>query len=151
MPDDRKPGWEYGVLWAILALIALVGWTRAAWGADPECITPLAYDPAVHGQLDARTSVRFCTPTADVDNNALQDGDLTRCVVSLAAQVFAITSSNRPGQYVNFTTPDSVKQAASTGAVEVFCETGAGAGAPAVALNARFRDAGTPGVPTLLR
>jgi hypothetical protein len=149
--QDERPGWEYGIFWTIIALCALIGWAEAAKGADPECVDPAAYDEAVDGQLDATVHIHFCTPEQDVAGTPLVDGDLTRCVVTAAGQAFAITSSNRPGQYVDFPTPDSVKQAAREGSVEVFCETAAGAGAPVVASNARFRDAAPPGTPTLLR
>ena len=144
------PKWEcraYAVLFVFLALACFYGGPARA--ADPECVDPVVYDPAIHGQYNATQAVRFCTPEEDVAGYLLLDGELTRCVVSLAGRAFAITSTNRPGQYVNFDTPDSVKQATSTGEVRVHCETAAGPGAPAVALNARFRDPAAPGSPVL--
>jgi hypothetical protein len=129
----------------IALLIAL-----PALAADPECVGP-GYDEAVDGQYDARQSIRFCTPTeqADENNTPIADGELTRCVVTAAGQAFAITSSNRPGQFVSFDTPQSVKDSAQVGGIAVFCENSAGAGAPVVASNVRFRDASVPSVPTL--
>ncbi len=121
-----------------------------AQAVDPECVDPVAYDEAVHGQYDATVAVHFCTPQRDVGGFDLVDGDLTSCTVTAGGQPFALTSTTRAGAFVTFATPDSVKQAARFGAVEVYCSNAAGDGAPVVASNARFRDAGIPGSPALL-
>ena len=134
------------VLLAILALGAV-----QALAADPECVDPTVYDETTHGQYDATQHIVFCTPEADDGGTPLADGDLTSCTITAAGQPVVLTSTNRPGAYVDFTTPDAVKQAARFGEISVFCSTSAGDGAPAVASNARFRDATAPGQPTLLR
>jgi len=131
--------------------VLVVLWSTSVQAADPECMNPVVYDEAVHGQYDATDNVRFCTPEFDVDGDILEEGDITSCTVTMDTQPFALTSSNRPGQYVNFTTPESVKSVTRSGVIEVFCENAAGSGASAVASNARFRNAAAPGNPTLLQ
>ena len=144
--------WEWRVCAAFFGFLAVMCFCAGpARAMDPECETYEEYDPAIHGQLDATQRVHFCTPEEDVEGYPLQDGDLTRCVVTLAGQPFAITSTNRPGQYATFDTPDSVKQAVRTGEVKVHCETSEGAGAPVVALDARFRGPTAPGSPVLYK
>jgi hypothetical protein len=120
-----------------------------ALAADPECVDPAIYDPA-SGVYDATDTIRFCTPEKDANDVPLQDGDLTRCVVTAAGTPFAITSSNRPAQGVVFRTPDSVKEAVAVGELSVHCETSGGTGEAAVA-SARFRPVAAPGTPILLR
>ena len=131
-----------------LILFASLVLAYPSLAVDPECIG-LKYDETTDGQYDARETIRFCTPEEQVDGTPIADGELTRCVVMAASQAFAITSSNRPGQYVNFDTPEAVRTSGQVGSLEVFCENSAGAGAPVVASNVRFRNASVPNPPTL--
>ena len=133
-------------------IIPLLLIATPALAVDPECLEPdHVYNEATDGEYDARETIRFCTPEEQTDGTPIADGELTRCVVMAASQAFAITSSNRPGQYVAFETPEAVRDSGQVGSLEVFCENAAGAGARVVASNARFRDATVPTAPTLLK
>lgn len=119
------------------------------YAADPECVSLEEYDEAIHGQYDATQQIQFCTPETDANGDLLLDGEITSCTVTAQGQPFALTSTQRPGAYISFTVPQSVKDAGRFGSFEVFCSNDAGDGEAAVASNARFRDAGPPGLPTL--